>query len=158
MPKADGVVVGGACTALPYRYMDNVALADLAFEAQGRTLDELFSEAVDAVTGAMVDISTLKGEITEKFSVESDELELLLYKVLSEVVFLKDAEALLFARARVSVTSGSGLWKATIDGRCDRIDPSRHALRTDVKAVTMHDLRIRRVEDGSWMCTVTLDV
>ena len=39
----------------------------------------------------------------------------------------------------------------------ERIDPKRHELVADVKAVTLHDLRVERSATG-WDAHVTLDV
>ncbi len=34
---------------MPYRYLEDIATGDAAFEAEGRTLEELFREAADVM-------------------------------------------------------------------------------------------------------------
>jgi SHS2 domain-containing protein len=40
----------------------------------------------------------------------------------------------------------------------EAIDPGKHELEADVKAVTFHGLRAARNADGSWEAHVTVDV
>ena len=39
---------------MPYKYLEDVSIADVAFEATGRTLDDMFESAGLAVTNVMV--------------------------------------------------------------------------------------------------------
>jgi SHS2 domain-containing protein len=39
----------------------------------------------------------------------------------------------------------------------EKIDPSRHEQRADVKAVTLHQLKVEETS-GGWRCFVILDV
>ena len=41
---------------MPYRYLEEIGTADIAFEATGRDLLELFSDAADATTTLTVRI------------------------------------------------------------------------------------------------------
>ena len=40
---------------MPYDYLEEIGTADIAFEATGRDLSELFSDAADATTNVMID-------------------------------------------------------------------------------------------------------
>ena len=40
---------------MPYEFLDDIAIADIAFTAWGPTLEETFVAAADAVVSAMVD-------------------------------------------------------------------------------------------------------
>ena len=40
---------------MPYRYLEELGTADIAFEATGRDLPELFSAAADATANVMID-------------------------------------------------------------------------------------------------------
>ncbi|PYL21336.1 MAG: archease, partial [Verrucomicrobia bacterium] len=39
---------------MPYRYLEEIGTADIAFEGTGRDLPELFRDAADAMTNVMV--------------------------------------------------------------------------------------------------------
>ena len=41
--------------AMPYKYLEEIGTADIAFEATGRDLPELFSDAADATMNVMID-------------------------------------------------------------------------------------------------------
>jgi len=40
---------------MPYEYLEEIGTADIAFEATGRDLSELFRDAADATTNVMID-------------------------------------------------------------------------------------------------------
>ena len=47
---------------MPYHYLDDVAIADIAFEAYGESKEEMFIAASDALMNVMVeDLVTIKG-------------------------------------------------------------------------------------------------
>jgi len=141
---------------LPYRYLEDVAIADLAFQAEADSLEGLFEEAAKAVMEAMANTSTLDAKGTTKISVQAENVEDLLYKFLSQIVYLKDAEAILFKEIRVSIAKDGG-YSLTAEGVYDNIDPSRQELRMDVKAVTYHMFSVAE-ERGHWKCTVVVDI
>jgi SHS2 domain-containing protein len=94
----------------PYRYLEEIATADVAFEARGATLEEMFLAAADATLNTMVEeIGTVAPRERRAFSLAADALDLLLFELLQELVYLKDAERLLL-RAR-------GIRTATAPGR-----------------------------------------
>jgi SHS2 domain-containing protein len=143
--------------AVPYRYLEDVAIADVAFEAWGKTLEELFSAATDASLGVMVDLpSALEPAERRTFTAQDDSLDILLFKTLSEIVYYKDAERLLLRCARCSLTEANG-WSIAACLEGERIDESRHNLLLDVKAVTLHMLCVERIADG-WKARVVLDI
>src|SRR3989338_1348954 len=89
---------------MPYKFFKDVAIADVAFEASGRNLKELFESAGLAVTNTMVrDLKKVKPKVTKIFRIKSDTLENLLYNFLHEIVFLKDAKLLLFSKYSVKI-------------------------------------------------------
>jgi SHS2 domain-containing protein len=73
---------------------------------------------------------------------------------LNELVYLFDAGGLLFHRFEVLE-----LEETRLRARChgEQADPSRHRLRTGVKAATYHQLEVRRA-GGGWRVRVFLDI
>jgi SHS2 domain-containing protein len=140
---------------LPFRYLPEVALADVAFEAESSTVDGLFEECARAITDVMVDPKSLRTTTERKFAVESEDLDRLLYDFMTELIVVKDVDSLLFREFEVSVSPGGRSLRATARG--EPIDRGRHRLRNDVKAVTMHLFGIKP-SDGGWKTTVVLDI
>jgi SHS2 domain-containing protein len=143
---------------MPYRYLEDIAIADVAFEASGKTLEELFAAAADALTNVMVEeLETIRGRVTMEVALEREEEDLLLFDFLNELVFQKDARRLLLRVASLAVNHQDGLFslRALLSGEV--IDPARHRLNVDVKAVTLHLFRVEETEAG-WKATVVLDI
>src|SRR6476646_12119009 len=84
------------CLFMPYEYLEEIGTADIAFEATGRDLAELFRDAADATTNVMIDnIEAIQPRETRQIELSNDKLDMLLFDLLQELIFLKDAERLL---------------------------------------------------------------
>ena len=143
---------------MPYRYLEEIGTADIAFEATGRDLAELFSDAADATTNVMIDnIEAIQPRETRQIKLSNDKLDILLFDVLQELIFLKDAERLLLRIREVQIAERDEKYflKATAEG--EPLDAERHHQRADVKAVTLHDFSVERTE-GGWKARVLLDI
>ena len=141
-----------------YRYLEGIATADVAFEAWGSTREATFLAAADATLNTMVeDIGTVAPREHREISIAADALDLLLFELLQELVYHKDAERLLL-RVRVLriEETGSG-YRLHADASGETIDPGKHPLLADVKAVTLHRLAVESTPDG-WRAVVVLDV
>ena len=140
---------------MPFRFLPDVALADVAFEAEADSVDGLFEACASAVTDIMVDPTTLRTGTSREFSLRSPDLDRLLYDFLTELIVAKDVDSLLFGKFEVSVSEDGTSLSAVAKG--EAIDRSRHRLRNDVKAVTMHLFGVKH-EGGAWKTTVVLDI
>jgi SHS2 domain-containing protein len=143
---------------MPYRYLEEIGTADIAFEATGRDLPELFSDAADATTNVMIDnIEAIHPRQTRQIEVSNDKLDMLLFDLLQELIFLKDAERLLLRIREVQIDDRDEMYllKATAEG--ETLDVERHHQRADVKAVTLHDFSVERTK-GGWKARVLLDI
>lgn len=141
-----------------FTFLEDIAVADAAFEASGDSLAELFTAAAEAVIETMAKRNTVSARVTSVFEREDREPAALLFDWLSHIVFLKDAEGLVFRDAEATMDRGSdGTWR--LRGRLagETIDPDRHELRADVKAVTKHLYEVRQAE-GRWHARVVLDI
>ncbi len=143
-----------------YRFRDEIVLGDLAFEATGDSVSELFAAAALAVIESMVDPLSVETSWTQAVRLSEAEIEDLLFEWLNAIVFVKDMEGVVFhdVRATVSRDSEKNLWhlEAVLIG--DRVDATRQDVRTDVKAVTKHLYEVRQQEEGAWYAHVVLDV
>ena len=143
-----------------YRFRDEIVLGDLAFEATGDSVSELFAAAALAVIESMVDPLSVETSWTQEVWLSEAEIEDLLFEWLNAIVFIKDMEGVVFhdVRATVSRDSEKNLWhlEAALIG--DRVDATRQDVRTDVKAVTKHLYEVRQQEEGAWYAHVVLDV
>jgi SHS2 domain-containing protein len=140
---------------MPFKFLPDVALADIAFEAESDTVDGLFETCALAITDIMVDPKTLRPKTKREITLESENLDRLLYDFMTELIVIKDVESLLFGKFEVDVSAkGTSL---TAVARGEPIDRHRHRLRNDVKAVTMHLFGVRH-QGRAWKTTVVLDI
>ena len=142
----------------PYRYLEEIATADVAFEAWGATREETFLAAADATLNTMVeDIRTVSPRESRVFSLAAGSLDLLLFELLQELVYWKDAGRLLLRVRDLRIEEAGSGFRLHADATGETIDPARHSLLADVKAVTLHRLVVERIPDG-WRAIVVLDV
>jgi SHS2 domain-containing protein len=133
------------------------ATSDLSFVARGPTVEDAFIAAGEALLAATVEEpQTVARSESRSVVLEEPDLELLLLRFLNELVYLRDAQDLLLHPDRMEI-----VWSDSVELRAElrgeRIDRTRHALASEVKAATAHDLRVGMTTDG-WTATATLDV
>jgi SHS2 domain-containing protein len=143
---------------MPYEFVDELTVADIALRAWGQDLAETFVSAADALMNAMVEeLDGIQPHATRQLSVEHDALDMLLFNFLQELVYYKDAEQLLLRVQQLRVVEDAQPYTvhATLVG--EPIAPERHHMRVDVKAVTLHRFSLTQTERG-WEATVILDI
>lgn len=143
---------------MPYEYLDDIATADAAFVARGDSLEELFVSAADATMNVMVaDLDTISPAECRTIQVENDAVDLLLFDLLQEIIFYKDAESLLLRITEINVSDCDGILRVSARAFGEEINPRKHDLIVDVKAVTFHHFRVEQAP-GGWEATVILDI
>ncbi len=142
----------------PYRYLEGIATADVAFEAWGATKEETFLAAADATLNTMVEeIGTVSPRERRVLSLAAGSLDLLLFELLQELVYHKDADRLLLRVRDLRIEETGSGYRLHADAFGETIDPGRHPLLADVKAVTLHRLSVEKTPSG-WRAVVVLDV
>ena len=130
--------------------------ADVGFRAYGTSLDESFQNAALAMFEVMTDTTHINPQIKRNITLESEDLQALLYDWLSELLFIHDYESLVFSQFNVKITKtadGSLTLHAEIEG--DEFNQAIHEVRDEVKAVTFHLMEIKK--ENGFMVQVILD-
>lgn len=142
---------------MPYQYVDDATTADVAFEAYGASLEELLIAAWEATLSLMVEEPTrLQSYELRRITVENEDPEMLLFELLGELLYYKDAEGILLKLAETELEIHGKHYRFQAGARGERIDRERHALGVDIKAVTLHQFRVERIENG-WEARVVLE-
>lgn len=133
------------------RYEQLEHTADALVRVSGKDLSERFANAAYAMFDQITDVTKVepKGEV--KIVLEADTREQLLVDFLQELLFLNDAEDLVFSKFEVE-TDGRKL-EALVWG--EKFDEKRHPKRSVVKGVTYHRLEF---DDDKGTLTVLFDV
>lgn len=141
-----------------FEYIDDIATADVAFRAWGKTAEELFAAASDALMNVMVtDLESIVPREKRTIAVKADDYEMLLFELLQELIFYKDAELLLLRVPEVRIGRGDDGLILTAEALGEEIDVRRHEMGVDVKAVTLHRYRVEKTGNG-WEALVILDI
>ena len=138
-----------------HRFLEHIAIADLAFEARGTTPTDLLLAATDALIATIADPATIQPNRHCTVTLTAPDLSDLLFAWLSELVFLKDAETMVFCDADVTVQNGT-FWTLSAHVRGDTRQ-DRHRLGSDVKAVTKHLYDVS-YHGNEWIARVVLDI
>src|SRR5919201_3953423 len=139
---------------MPYHYLEEIGTADIAFEATGHDLAELFTAAADATLNVMIDnLDAVEPRETQQIELSNDNIEMLLFDFLQELIYFKDAKRLLLRVRETQIDQKDEAYflKAKVAG--ERLDDARHHQRADVKAVTLHGFSVRK-HDDNWKAKV----
>ena len=139
-----------------YKFLEKVAIADIAYEAYGKNLNEMFENAAFAIFELSANLKTVDSKKKLEIKLENEKIENLLYDFLSEILFLKDSKYMVFKKVKVSITENKKYQlKAILEG--DTINSEKQQLENDIKAVTMHMFEIKK-EKNNWKATVVVDI
>ena len=125
--------------------------ADLMVKAFGSTLEECFANAGFALFSETVDLSGIAASEETEFEVEGIDDEDMLYSFLSELLFIEDCDNLILREIEVSIDGT----KVRCRGRGEKLDRTRHRIRSEIKAVTYHMMEVDRETPS---VTVVFDV
>ncbi len=143
---------------MPFFYRDDLAAADIAFQAQAENLEELFDCAWRALLGVMVrDLGNIRRRVKREVKLRKDSEAMLLLAFLEEALFYKDAQNLFLLPDHITITRLHDSCELTARLVGETIDGHRHELGTDVKAVTLHKFEFEHTDKG-WSTTVVLDI
>ena len=143
---------------MPYRFLEEIGTADIAFEATGRDLPELFKDAADATMNVMIDnLDAIESRETRHIELSNDQIDMLLFDFLQELIFFKDAERLLLRISKVRIDESDRKYFLEAKAAGEPLDATRHQQRADVKAVTLYDFSVEK-KTGGWKARVLLDI
>lgn len=121
-----------------YELMDHTA--DMMVKAYGNTLEECFANAAYALFDQTVDLSTIDLIETIYVDVSGIDDEDRLYSFLSEMLFIEDCDNLILKEFEVTFSED----KVQCVAKGERLDRSKHRVRSEVKAVTYHMMEVDR--------------
>lgn len=128
--------------------------ADLGIRVRSADLETLFTEAALALFSVIVEnLSAVEPRMRYEVCLPAEEPEYLLFDWLNKLLYVFDSERMLFSRFEVSITD-EGL-RGFAWG--EALDPYRHQLSHEVKAITYHELKVKKCEDG-WLAEVIVDI
>jgi len=128
--------------------------ADVGIRVFGRTVEEVFVNAAYALFDQWTDLRKVRGKISQEISIQGADREDLLIRWLGELLFLGESRGVLFKEFKIRRLNSTSL-KAVARG--ETFDPSRHRFKTEIKAITYHQVEVKEV-DGKWEGRIIFDV
>ncbi len=120
--------------------------ADVGIEAFGKDLAGAFVQAALALMSVILDPGKIDCTQSRAIVLEGVDIEHLLMKWLTEVLYLYDGQGFAAGHFVISELSSTRL-KATLSG--EHFDAIKHAPRLDVKAITYHQLLVEEAAEGA---------
>ena len=128
--------------------------ADVKFQADGESVEKVFSEAALALKQTIASDVKVVGKIEKKISVSGNDFEGLLYNFLEEILFLLDTEDFLIANVKeIKIDEKSFKINAILVGDL----ASKYKFANNVKAITYNEMFVKKQKD-KFICQVVLDV
>ncbi len=140
-----------------YKYLSDIAIADFAFEVVGDDLADILQGAAVALAAVMLNIDHLRTGQSREFALAEDTKEDLLHSWLDELIYVKEIQGVIFKEFDITVKESPEGFTLQATGWGEEIDPERHELGVDVKAVTYHMFQIWQ-EGDSYHARVVLDI
>ena len=139
------------------RFLEEIALADIAFQVVGESVEEVFRGATQALLESMANPTTVSREWERAIERTDVDPSALLFDWLSEVVYWKDAAGVVFREAPLTLMREGDVWllRAGLIGA--PVDLQTQELHADVKGVTKHLYELKQT-GGCWKVNVVLDV
>ena len=135
--------------------------ADIGIKAYGTNLSEVFKNTAYAMFDIIADLDGLTKSVEQPIEVEAANREELLVAWLGELLYNFYTKQIIFFDFKIEELSdtrlpgGQARLKAQAFGR--HIGENRNRLKTEIKAVTYHELKIQEKE-GKFTATVIFDV
>ncbi len=143
---------------LKYRLLEDIAIADACYELHGSNIEEIFQAGFLALMETSVELDTVKEDRIKNILLQHKDLERLFYEFLEELIYLKDAELLIFKNCDLSLKKDdvTDTFKLVAKLSGQELDESVSTI-TDVKAITYYQFYIRPLDDG-WESRITFDL
>ena len=118
--------------------------ADVGIIAYGADIGQAFADAARALFSLITELDDVEEALYRDIELAAPDQEGLLVKWLNELICLFDTESIVFKRFDITRLNDTQL-KARSYG--EKVDSSKHKLKTGVKAATCHMLKVEK-DDG----------
>jgi len=115
--------------------------ADLGIEVFGGTAGELFTNAAFAIFDILTELDCVEPRETRRIAAEGVDMDDLLVNFLRESLYLFNGERWL---AKQFTLLEFGDDRLVSEAKGEPFDPDKHRIKTELKAVTYHQLGIRK--------------
>jgi SHS2 domain-containing protein len=128
-------------TATGYEFLPHTT--DAYVQAVGRTVEEAFVYAANALIDTMCNVGSVGRSMNEELHVEAPDEVMLLYNWLELLLLKFELEHRVFASFdMLRITSQGGKLILTAKASGEMYDRKKHGSKVEVKAVTLHKMEV----------------
>jgi SHS2 domain-containing protein len=138
-----------------YRFLKDLT-SDVLFEAFGKTEEELFENAAEAVFAVQAKIDEIKPVEKLEFKFGGEDLKHTLFRFLNDLIAEAEIAELFLSKFDVKLEKAAdGKYKGKVTARGEPISPQKG--ETVVKAVTLYKFDVQKTDNG-FKATVVCDI
>ena len=139
-----------------FREIDHTG--DIGIQVTAPTLPCLFERAALGTFHVLTDLDAVRTPDATSIAVDGRDREALMVRWLSELNYRHTVDNVLYASFEVaSIDDANDGLTLTATARGEPIDPDRHTVYTELKAITFHGLDVHKTDDG-WAVQVIFDM
>lgn len=129
-----------------FKYFDTTA--DIGIEVTSENIEEAFKNSALATLNLITDIEKIQTKISKEINITSEDEYGLLYDWITELLILLDSEN--FIASQYDITIKKENYEYTLKGNIigDIYDTSVYNYKTEVKAITYHEMNIEKNENN----------
>ncbi len=135
-----------------YKFINHTA--DVGIKVWGESLERLFENAAYSMFDILTELDKVKVKESLGVEIEGKSTDELLADWLRNLLYKFNGEGYLLREFNIKEISKKGL-KTKVGG--EKLDLSRHTLKTEIKAVTYHQLEVKKIVKG-WEAQIIFDV
>jgi len=135
-----------------YKFINHTA--DVGIKVWGESLESLFENAAYSMFDILTELDKVKVKESLGVEIEGKKTDELLVDWLRNLLYKFNGEGYLLREFNIEEISKKGL-KAKARG--EKLNLSRHTLKTEIKAVTYHGLEVKKAVQG-WEAQIIFDV
>ena len=146
---------------MKYRFIEDLT-SDVMFEAYGRSLEELFANAAEAMFSVICQLKKVRPKQKKEIRAEAESLERLVVAWLQKLIGIVDTDEMFFSKFEVDGvteikdhTPEKTLWQLKAKVYGEPVSPEKG--ETVVKAVTNYGFKFSKTGRG-YMVRVSLDI
>ncbi len=126
-----------------YKFINHTA--DVGIKVWGESLESLFENAAYSMFDILTELDKVKVKESLGVEIEGKRTDELLADWLRNLLYKFNGEGYLLREFNIEEISKKGL-KAKVRG--EKLNLSRHTLKTEIKAVTYHGLEVKKTGQG----------
>ena len=138
-----------------YKYLEHTA--DILFQAEASSLEELFRQCALAVEESMVDVQKVKPLRKVQIKHKNKNIDYLLFDFLCDLNYYKDAKQLMFSKFDLEIKKVKDEYRLMCRAWGEKLDVNKHNPKVDIKAITLHMFEVKQTKKG-WFAQVLVDI